>query len=206
MLGTIFTFEVKRWLTNPSFYIYAGLFFLFSLLMMGGALGIFDGLTVTASSNTFVNSPIALNGLINGLSTFTYFLVPTIIGASIYRDFKYNMHTILFSYPFTKMDYLLGKFLSSLFIVILIVATIGVATYLASFLPGINQDLLGSYSIVAYLQIYCIFVIPNLFFYGVIVFAIVTISRNISVGFIAVIVFLFIDGVIGGYTRDADNR
>ena len=174
--------------------------------MMGGALGIFDGLTVTASSNTFVNSPIALNGLINGLSTFTYFLVPTIIGASIYRDFKYNMHTILFSYPFTKMDYLLGKFLSSLFIVILIVATIGVATYLASFLPGINQDLLGSYSTVAYLQIYCIFVIPNLFFYGVIVFAIVTISRNISVGFIAVIVLLFIDGVIGGYTRDADNR
>ena len=206
MLGTIFTFEVKRWLKNPSFYIYTALFFIFSLLMAAAALGVFDGFTVTTSSNTLVNSPIALNGLINGLSTFTYFLVPTIIGASIYRDFKYNMHTILFSYPFTKMDYLLGKFLSSFFIVILIVAGIGVATYLASFLPGTNQSLLGPYSIVAYLQIYCIFVIPNLFFYGVIVFAIVTITRNISVGFIAVIVLLFLDAIIGSFTNDTDNR
>ncbi len=160
----------------------------------------------TTASNQLANSPIALNGIINGLSVLTYFLLPSIVGASIYRDFKYNMHTILFSYPFTKMDYLLGKFLSSLTIVILVVLGIGLGAFCASYLPGINQSLLGPVSIIGYLQAYFIFVIPNLFFYGVIVFAIVTITRNISVGFITVILLLFVQSMISSFTNDADNR
>jgi ABC-2 type transport system permease protein len=206
MLGTIFNFELKRWFKNPSFYIYMAIFFLLSMLIMASSLGIFDKFSVTTSSNALANSPIALNGIINGLSVLTYFLLPSIIGASIYRDFKYNMHTILFSYPFTKIDYLLGKFLSSLLVVILIVLAIGLGAFCASFLPYINQALLGPASIVAYLQIYFIFVIPNLFFYGAIVFAVVTITRNISVGFITVILLLFVQSMVGSFTNDADNR
>ncbi len=30
MLGTIFTFELKRWFKNPTFYIYMGIFFVLS--------------------------------------------------------------------------------------------------------------------------------------------------------------------------------
>lgn len=206
MLGTIFTFELKRWFKNPTFYIYMGIFFVLSLLMMATNLGFFDGMSSTTASNQLANSPMALNGIINGLSVLTYFLLPSIVGASIYRDFKYNMHTILFSYPFTKMDYLLGKFLSSLTIVILVVLGIGLGAFCASYLPGINQSLLGPVSIIGYLQAYFIFVIPNLFFYGVIVFAIVTITRNISVGFIAVILLLFVQSMISSFTNDADNR
>jgi ABC-2 type transport system permease protein len=206
MLGTIFTFELKRWFKNPSFYIYIAIFFILSMLMMASSLGVFDNFTVTTSSNALANSPIALNGIINVLSVFTYFLLPSIIGASVYRDFKYNMHTILFSYPFTKTDYLLGKFLSSFFVVILIVLTIGLGAFCASFLPYVNQDLLGPVNIIAYLQIYFIFVIPNLFFYGVIVFAVVTITRNISVGFITVILLLFVQSMVSSFTNDADNR
>ncbi|MEZ7506787.1 M1 family aminopeptidase [Flavobacterium sp. Arc2] len=206
MLGTIFTFELKRWFKNPSFYIYIAIFFILSMLMMASSLGVFDNVTVTTSSNALANSPIALNEIINVLSVFTYFLLPSIIGASVYRDFKYNMHTILFSYPFTKTDYLLGKFLSSLTVVILIVLAIGLGAFCASFLPYVNQDLLGPVNIMAYLQIYFIFVIPNLFFYGVIVFAVVTITRNISVGFITVILLLFVQSMVSSFTNDADNR
>lgn len=206
MLGTIFNFELKRWFKNPSFYIYLAIFFLLSMFTMASSLGVFDNFSVTTSSNAMANSPIALNGIINGLSVLTYFLLPSIIGASIYRDFKYNMHTILFSYPFTKTDYLLGKFLSSLLVVILIVMAIGLGAYCASFLPYVNPGLLGPPSIVAYLQIYFIFVIPNLFFYGAIVFAVVTITRNISVGFITVILLLFVQSMVSSFTNDADNR
>ena len=206
MLGTIFNFELKRWFKNPSFYIYIAIFFLLSMFIMASSLGIFDSFSATTSSNSLANSPIALNDLINTLSVLTYFLLPSIIGASIYRDFKYNMHTILFSYPFTKLDYLLGKFFSSLVVVILVVLAIGLGAYFASFLPGINQSLLGPVSIVAYLQIYFIWVIPNLFFYGAIVFAVVTITRNISVGFITVIILLFVQSVVGSFTNDTDNQ
>jgi hypothetical protein len=77
---------------------------------MAGAVGYFDSFTVTTSSNTIANSPLAINGMIAGMSQLVYFIVPTIIGATVYRDFKYNTHTILYSYPFNKFDYLVGKF------------------------------------------------------------------------------------------------
>lgn len=181
MFGTIFTFELKRWLKNPAFYIYVAIFFGLSLLLMGSSLGIFDSFKTTTSSNAMANSPIALNGMLNGLSVFIYFLLPSIIGASVYRDFKYNMHTILFSYPFSKWDYLMSKFLSSLLVVIIITLFVGLGAFLASFLPGVNPDLLGPHRFIAYIQSYLIFIIPNLIFYGVIVFSMVTILSLIHI-------------------------
>ena len=206
MFSTIFLFELKRWFKNPTFYIYIVIFFSLSLLMMGSSLGIFDSFKTTTSSNALANSPIALNGLLNGLSVFIYFLLPSIVGASVYRDFKYNMHSILFSYPFSKWDYLMSKFLSSLTIVIIITLFVGLGAFLASFLPFVNPDLLGPQRIMAYVQSYFIFIIPNLFFYGVIVFSVVTITRNISAGFITVILLLFLQSMISSFTKDADNR
>ena len=46
---------------------------------------------------------------------------------------------------------------------------IGLAAFFACFLPGINEDLLGPHRLMAYVQSYILFVIPNLFFYGVII-------------------------------------
>lgn len=110
MFSTIFNFEFKRWFKNAAIYVYMALFFGLALLIMLMSLGIFDGITATTSSNTYMNSPLAISDMINGMSALIYFLIPTIVGASIYRDFQYNVHTILFSYPFTKTDYLLGSF------------------------------------------------------------------------------------------------
>jgi ABC-2 type transport system permease protein len=206
MFGTIFTFELKRWLKNPTFYIYTSIFFLISVLFMGISLGIFDRVTATTSSSTISNSPIAINDFLNGLSIFIYFLLPSIIGASVYRDFKYNMHTILFSYPFTKWDYLMSKFLSSLLVVIIITLFVGLGAFLASFLPGVNPALLGPQSFIAYIQSYLIFIIPNLIFYGVIIFSIVTITRNVFIGFISVIVLLFIQIFVASLTENTENK
>ncbi|CAM3930655.1 MULTISPECIES: ABC transporter permease/M1 family aminopeptidase [Flavobacterium] len=206
MFKTIFTFEIKRWLKSPLLYIYIAIFFVISLLIMGSSLGIFDSFSSTTSSRALANSPIAINQMLNSLSVFIYFLLPSIVGASVYRDFKYNMHSILFSYPFRKWDYLMGKFLSSFSIVILITVFIGIAAFLASFLPGVNPNLLGEHSFTAYIQTYLIFIIPNLFTYGVIVFAVVTIFRNISIGFITVLILFFLQEIVSNFTQNVDNK
>lgn len=206
MFGTIFSFEIKRWFKNPAFYIYSGIFFLLSLFIMASSLGVFDSFKTTTSSNAISNSPIALNGILNGLSVFIYFLLPSVIGASVYRDFKYNMHSILFSYPFSKRDYLLGKFFSSFLVVVIITLFVGLGAFLACFLPFVNEDLLGPHRFMAYAQSYLLFIIPNLFFYGVIIFSVVTITRNVSVGFITVIVLLFVQSIVGNLTQEADNK
>ena len=206
MFSTIFNFEFKRWLKNPSFYIFMFLFFLISGFVAAVSFGVFYSITASRGSNTMANSPLALSGFINGMNYLIYFLLPIIIGSSVYRDFRYNMHTILFSYPFTKWDYIGGKFLSSLLVVIIITFSIMAGITVASILPWANQDLLLPFNTLAYAQIYLIYIIPNLFFFGVIIFALVTITRNISVGFIGVIVLILITVLLESFTRDIDNR
>ena len=206
MLKNIFLFETKRWFTSWTFYIYCTLFFSLAFLTMAIALGYFDVLGTTTSSNTYANSPMAINGILNDLSWLVYFIVPTVIGATVYRDFKYNVHTILYSYPFTKFDYLVGKFLSGFFITILITISMGFAFFLATILPFANPDLIGPIHIGAYFQSYFLFVIPNIFFIGTILFALVTLSRNVSAGVILVFILFVSQILISSLTNNVDDK
>lgn len=206
MFGTIFKFETKRWLKNWQFYLYFLIFFALSFSIMASVLGYFDGFTATTSSNLVVNSPLAINGIISQLATYVNFIIPTVIGATVYRDYKYNSHTLLFAYPFSKFQYLAGKFLSGFFITILITFSIGLAFLIASVLPFANQDLLGPIRLGAYFQSYLLFVVPNIFFIGSLIFALVTLSRNLYIGFIFVIVLLLVQLLIGNLTNNVDDK
>ena len=55
------------------------------------------------------------------------FLIAALIGGTIHKDFKYDMHMVLFSYPFSKGPYLIGKFVAGYIITlsVLFSATLG---------------------------------------------------------------------------------
>ena len=116
MFSTIFKQELKYWFNKPAFYIYLAIFFIIALFFSASSAGVFDFLTVTTGSASIVNSPSGVAGLFNGMSILIFFLFPSIIGVSVYRDYKSEMHTILYSYPFTKSNYY-QQFISSIFIV-----------------------------------------------------------------------------------------
>jgi len=206
MFTTIFTHEIRYWFRQPAFYIYLGIFFMLSMFLAGGSAGLFDSLTVSTGSSLIVNSPIGINGLLNGLTSFIFFLFPSIIGASIYRDYKSEMHTILYSYPFTKTDYLLAKFFSSVLIVLIIVLIISLAMFIGFRFPGTNQDIVGPFNFLAYLQAYLVYIIPNILLYGAIVFAVVTFSRNIAAGFITIVLLMLVQGIVTNLLADPDYR
>jgi len=206
MFTTIFKQELKYWFKQPSFYIYLGIFFFLALLIAGSTAGLFDSLTTTTGSSKIVNSPIAINGFLNGITIFIFFLFPSIIGVSIYRDFKCEMHTILYSYPFTKANYLFAKFFSSIIMVLIIVLSISLAMMIGYRLPGTNQDIIGSLNLLAYLQAYLVYVIPNILLFGAIVFGVVAFSRNIAAGFITVVLFMLIQGIVETLLADPDYR
>jgi len=161
---------------------------------------------MSTGSSKIVNSPINLNGMFNGLSILIYFLFPSIIGATIYRDFKSDMHSILYSYPFTKANYLFGKFLSSFLIVTIIISIIGLGIFIGFRFPGTNAEIVGAFRLTSYLQTYFVYIIPNVFLFGAIVFAVVTFTRNISAGFIVVVMLMLIQGVSESILNDIDNR
>ena len=196
MFSTIFKHELNYWFKRPAFYIYLSIFFILAFFLAAASAGLFDAVSATTGSSRIVNSPISITGLFNALTIFIFFLFPSIIGVSIYRDYKSEMHTILYSYPFTKANYLFAKFLSSIFVVSLIVLAIAFGMIIGFRFPGTNSDIVGSFNIVTYLQTYFIFILPNVLLFGAIVFAVVTFTRNIAAGFIAVIILMFVQGVV----------
>lgn len=173
---------------------------------MASAGGLFDNFTITTTSPTYQNTALAINGLINGLSVFIYFLLPSIVGASVSKDFKHEMHQVLYSYPITKFGYLFGKFLSALSIILIVILFICLGIYLGTIFPGTNPDLFTNFDIWNYVQPLLLFVIPNMIFFGAVVFAVVTFSRNIFIGFISVLVLIIIQGFADSLTADIDNK
>ncbi|MCC9043002.1 hypothetical protein LNQ81_09985 [Myroides sp. M-43] len=206
MFGTIFSFEIKRWLKNWVFYLYLGLFFALGFLTMASLAGVFDFVQVSSTSLTKYNSPYMLTNIIDGFNNLLYFMFPSIIGASIYRDFRYDVHHILFSYPFSKVEYLAGKFLSSFLVTLLISVMIGIGIYVATLLPWTNGLLIGPNTFWNYAQVYIFAIIPNMLFFGSIVFVVVTLSRSVYIGFVSMVILLIIQGILSGLGHDLDNK
>ncbi|QZO99880.1 hypothetical protein K6T44_00905 [Riemerella anatipestifer] len=205
-MKTIFIFELKRWLKNWVLYLYLLIFFSLGFLISAMALGYFDNLSATTSSNKFVNSALSLNGLLGQLGTFINFIIPAVVGATVYRDYKYNFHNIFYVYPFSKSSYILGKFLSGILVTVLISLSIGAAFLLASVLPFANKDLLAPIDFFAYIQPYLLFIIPNIFVIGAFVFALVTLTRNEYIGFVFVIILILFQSFIHNMTNDVDDK
>ncbi len=206
MFFTIFKHELKYWFKKPAIYIYAAIFFLLALFLSASSAGVFDFLTVTTGSSKIVNSPTAINGMFNTLAIFLFFLFPSIIGASVYRDYKSNMHSILYSYPFSKINYLSAKFLSSFLIVLLIILVAGLGLFIGFRLPGTNSEIVGVFNFSAYAHSYLVYIIPNVLLFGIIVFGVVTFTRNIAAGFITVLLLLFVQGMAESLLSNPDNR
>lgn len=197
MFSKIFRFEFKSWFRLPIFYVYSVILFLLALFIMASAAGVFDSVTVSTTSATYVNTALNITEIISSLSIFLYFMLPSIIGASINKDFKHNVHHILFAYPMRKSSYLLAKFLSSFCVVLIIIFFIYLGIFLGTIFPFTNPDLITEFDILNYLQPFLYIVLPNFLFFGAVVYAVVAFSRNIFAGFITVLILIVLQSFTG---------
>ena len=203
MLKTIFIQELKYWCRSISFYIYLSAILFLSILTMAAASGVFGEDSV--SQGVISNSPMNIFSLMNFFNKILLFLLPAVTGLSVYRDFKSNAHSLLYSYPMTKTDYLAGKFLSSFLIVSLIALTVIFGFMIGSHFPGIIESLTVPLDPVVYFKIYSIYLIPNLLLFSSVIFAVVVFSRNTYAGFITVIVLLIVRESVMKLTGGAES-
>jgi ABC-2 type transport system permease protein len=206
MFLNIFLNEIKYWFNRPAFYIYTIVFFMLGMLISAASAGIFDAITVTTGSSKIVNSPMGVLAAFAAPASILIFFYPSIIGSTISRDYESEMHTILYSYPFSKFQYLAAKFLSGFFVVNVVILAIFIAVSLGFTLPGTNQEIVNPFDIKSYLDAYFIIILPNLFFYSSIIFGVVTFTRNVYVGFISVIIIVIIEALLEGLFSNPDNR
>lgn len=190
MFYAILRHELKYWFKNPSISVYAVFFLVLSVITMAGSAGFFGEGSVDAGA--IANSPANLFSLFNLYGKLLLFLIPAIVGHAVYRDYKSNMQAVLYSYPFQKSDYLLGKFLSAFSVVLLISLTLGAGFMIGTKLPGIDSRMVLPLDLMTYVQLYVVYLLPNLLFAGAVVFGMVVFSRNIYAGFIAVVILLIV--------------
>lgn len=206
MFSTIFMNELRYWFKRPAFYIYAAIFFFISLFFAAGVAGIFDFMTASTGSANIVNSPSGITGFLNEMAILMIFLFPSIIGVAVYRDYKSEMHTILYSYPFTKTNYLFAKFFSGITIVSTIVLMIAIGMILGFRMPGTNSDIVTGFRLQSYTTAFGVYALPNIILFGAIIFGVVTFSRNIAAGFIVAIILVFGQFMLADFASDVDNR
>ena len=192
MFSTIYIHELKTWFKQPLFYIYTVVLFLLSVTISAIAVGVFDSDNVTVTSAIKLNGAVGIYSLLGFFAILSYLLIPSIIGGTIQRDFKNNMHNVLYSYPLTKWNYLLAKFGAGMTMSILVVIASLIGITIGFYLPGANEELVGPFKIMNYLQPFLVYIIPNIFFYGAIVFAITAFLRNVNIGFMFVLVMIIL--------------
>ena len=202
MFLQIFKYELKYWLKNPSIYIYGLIAFILGLLAMAGNAGVFGN--TSSDSIRVANSPIALYNLIGLFTKLALFIIPSIVGNAVYRDFKSNAHHILFSYPIKKSGYLPGKFLSSFLVVVGIAILFLVGCFLGTMLPCADEDLITIFRLNIYVNLFIVYLLPNLLLFSTIIFGIVLFTRSIYVGFITTVTIIILREILLRLTAGAD--
>jgi ABC-2 type transport system permease protein len=202
MLRSIYTYEIKSILRQPSTYFYTVVFFGIALLSILGTGGYFDGVNGTDSVVRLLNSSYEINIFFQYFNKFFLFLLPAIVGMVIYKDYGSQTHSILYSFPIKKSDYLLGKFLSGLTVVGGITVSSGLALYLGTLILGAENPMIGPTTYWGYASALFLFVWPNMIAFGLLIFVSVASLRNIYAGFIAAILLFFIQFIVDNLFED----
>jgi ABC-2 type transport system permease protein len=190
MRSAILRYEVWVWLKSPLFYLLATGFFLFSLISMLGSGGFFDSPNNSASPVQLLNSPYSLSSISFLFAKLLLFVVATVGGFSLYRDYSNNTHAILYTFPIPKSWYLNGKLGSVVFTLLLISLLTIFGIYLGDMAIGVENPKISANPLLAYIVAFGVYLVPTLIVVGVAVFVMVGVSRNIFSGFIVVICFV----------------
>jgi len=171
----IFKFEIQYRAKRLDTYLFFVFLFLFSIVAVDF---IMDGVDLGLVKK---NAPIVIAKTMGALTGITMMIVSLIMGVPILRDYKYGLESLLFVNPIKKRDYLMGRFLGSFVVLLLIYTAVIWGNALGELMPWRNPDDLLPYTFLVYLQPFFTVVIPILFFGAALFFITGALSRKMIV-------------------------
>ncbi len=206
MFKAIFSFEFKGWFKRPPFYIFFCIYVLLAWFATAAAGGVFGG--AAGFSRDYINSAYAVSQALNGLNTdfILGIILIAIMAPAIYKDFKYNTHPLLFTKPINKFSYVFGRFLGAFSVALIVLLGIVIGHMIGCATPGVDEELLGSFNLMNYIQPFLIFVVPNTLLIGALFFSLVTFTRNMMAGYVGCIVLLIFKSMASAMLADLDNQ
>lgn len=196
MLYEIFKFEILYRVKRADTYIFFLFLFLFSIV---GVDFIYNSVDLGPVKR---NAPIIIARTMGILTGFSMLVTSLIMGVPILRDFEYQIESLMFVNPIKKSDYLLGRFLGSFVILIIIFTALIFGNAIGEMMPWRNPEQLLPFDMMTYVQPYFTVVLPIVFFGATLFFVTGALSKKLIVvytqGLFTFVLFLL--------TKSIENR
>ena len=175
----IAAFEFRGRLKRLSTWVYFVVFLALAMLWTAAAGGAFvHAHVVFGSGKVWINSPYAISTIMGVLGLASLTVTAAIMGRAVQQDFEYRAENFFFTAPIGKWQYLGGRFVGALLVLLVIYSSFGLGAFFGTFIPGLEADRLGPSRLAAYLAPYASILLPNLVFFGSVFFCAAALTRR----------------------------
>ena len=144
------------------------------------------------------------------MTLFGLLFAAAFFNGSALRDHKNNFQEIIFSKPINKFGYFLGKFSASLILSTLPITAVFFAVMIGSkiapLMGWIEPERYGPLYLQTFVSNYFIFIVPNMFIGGAIIYSLAQLFKNTAVSFVGAMLILVGYSIAGELISDIDNE
>lgn len=206
MFKTFFISELKYTLKQPMVYIFLGVI---SLLVFFAIVS--DNVRIgNAVGNVYKNAPHVITVYISIMTIFGLLIATAFYNNAALRDYNNGFNEIIFSTPLSKSGYFFGKFFGALILATIpilgVYIGVVVGSILAPIFGWIDPERFGSFYLETFTSNYLIFVLPNMFFVGTVIYAIANKWRSTIISFAGTLIIIVAYIISGNLMSDVDNE
>jgi ABC-2 type transport system permease protein len=176
-LWTIARYEVRSELRLISTWVYFGLLFALTFVMMSAMAGVWPDFDL-GSRVQFANAPRALANLISVISILAVPITSALAGRAVHRDFETRIHPLFFTTPVSKTAYLGGRYLGTVITNLLVFLGIPLGAMVAAAMPWTDAERIGPFRLDAYVAPFGLIVIPNVLLTAVLFLVLAALTRR----------------------------
>ncbi len=206
MFKEFFLLEIKSALKRPMVYIFL---VIIGLLSFGAVVS--DNVQIGGSvGNVMKNAPFVITQFVGVFSIIGVLFAVAFYNNAALRDYNNQFNEILFSTPVSKASFFFGRFFGALVLATIPLFGVYLGVVLGSFLGPImgtiGAERIGPLFFETFLNNYLLFILPNMFFAGVIIFALAIRFKNTIVSFVGALGLIILYGIAGTLLSEVDNE
>lgn len=206
MFKNFFLSELKYTLKQPLVYI---MLLLMTLMVFGATAS--DNIQIGgAVGNIYKNSPNIITQYTAIMTIFGLMIATAFFNNAALRDHNNGFNEILFSTPLSKSGYFFGRFFGGLLLSTIPMLGVFLGSILGTLLAPIfgwtDADRFGSFYLETFINNYALFILPNMFFAGTIIYTMAHKWKSTVVSFVGALIIIIAYIVSGTLTSDIDNE
>ena len=206
MFKTFFLTELKYTLKQPMVYIFMFIFGLMEVFAM-----VSDNVQIgEAIGSVHRNSPFTITRHISILCIFALLMAVAFFNNAALRDHNNEFNEILYTTPLSKPGYFFGRFFGALLVSTLPLVGVFIGVFVGYWLNSIkgwiDPSRFGSFYLETYVNNYLLFILPNMFLAGTVIYAMANKWKSTVISFVGGLVIIVAYIVSGSLMSDVDNE